>query len=71
MSQFPADQHITYLLQFRYCGKLSCRACRTGKQHGPSWYGSWREGSRLKSGYVGKVYPVRHKLAGREMKDTH
>lgn len=54
MIQLPADQHITYQLQFRKCGKASCRTCREGQGHGPYWYAYWREGSRLKSGYIGK-----------------
>ena len=54
MIQLPVDQHITYQLQFRKCGKASCRTCREGQGHGPYWYAYWREGSRLKSGYIGK-----------------
>ena len=54
MIQLPANQHIKYQLQFRKCGKASCRTCREGQGHGPYWYAYWREGSRLKSGYIGK-----------------
>ena len=54
MTQLPGDQHITYQLQFRKCGKPACRTCRQGQGHGPYWYAYWREGSRLKSGYIGK-----------------
>src|SRR3989440_8242054 len=57
MTDIPRDQHITYQLQFRKCGKASCRTCRNGQGHGPYWYAYWREGSRLRSGYVGKVHP--------------
>src|ERR1700680_3628079 len=57
MTQLPSDQHITYQLQYRKCGKSSCSTCRNGQEHGPYWYAYWREGSRLRSGYVGKVHP--------------
>lgn len=57
MAQLPSDQHITYQHQYRKCGKASCRTCREGQGHGPYWYAYWREGSRLRSGYVGKVQP--------------
>lgn len=57
MAQIPSDQHITYQLQFRKCGKASCSTCRNTQGHGPYWYAYWREGSRLKSGYVGKPSP--------------
>lgn len=54
MTRIPSNQHITYQLQFRKCGKPSCGTCKSGQGHGPYWYAYWREGSRLKSGYVGK-----------------
>lgn len=54
MTRIPSNQHITYQLQFRKCGKASCSTCKSGQGHGPYWYAYWREGSRLKSGYVGK-----------------
>ena len=57
MLQLPSDQHITYHLQYRKCGKPSCSTCRQGQGHGPYWYAYWREGSRLRSGYIGKVLP--------------
>ncbi|HZR39327.1 MAG TPA: DUF6788 family protein [Ktedonobacteraceae bacterium] len=57
MTEIPSDQHITYQLQYRKCGKASCSTCRNGQGHGPYWYAYWREGSRLRSGYVGKVHP--------------
>jgi len=57
MTQLPNDLHITYQLQYRKCGKSSCSTCRTGTGHGPYWYAYWREGSRLRSGYIGKVHP--------------
>ena len=57
MTELPNDQHITYQLQHRKCGKASCSTCRNGHGHGPYWYAYWREGSRLRSGYVGKISP--------------
>ena len=57
MTQLPNDQHITYQLQYRKCGKTSCSTCRDGQGHGPYWYAYWRQGSRLRSGYVGKIHP--------------
>lgn len=57
MTKIPSDQHITYQLQYRKCGKASCSTCRNGQGHGPYWYAYWREGSRLRSGYVGKIHP--------------
>ena len=57
MTELPNDQHVTYQLQYRKCGKASCSTCRTGHGHGPYWYAYWREGSRLRSGYVGKISP--------------
>ena len=57
MTAIPTDQHITYQLQTRKCGKASCSTCRNGQGHGPYWYAFWREGSRLRSSYIGKVHP--------------
>jgi hypothetical protein len=64
MTNIPSDQHITYQLQYRKCGKTSCSTCRNGQGHGPYWYAYWREGSRLRSGYVGKVHPHLKNSAG-------
>src|SRR5258707_12105795 len=58
MAQLPDSQHITYQLQFRKCGKPTCSTCREGQGHGPYWYAYWREGSRLRSGYIGNAPPV-------------
>lgn len=57
MTHIPSDQHITYQLQYRKCGKDSCRTCRSRQGHGPYWYAYWREDTRLCSGYIGKVHP--------------
>lgn len=56
--RIPADTHITYQLQFRKCGKASCGTCKDGAGHGPYWYAYWREGARLRSGYIGKHPPT-------------
>jgi len=58
MTQLPADQHITYQLQYRKCGKPTCGTCKTGIGHGPYWYAYWRDGAKLRSGYIGKVQPM-------------
>ena len=58
MTQLPNDQHITYQFQYRKCGKSSCSTCRDGQGHGPYWYAYWREGTRLRSGYIGKIHPA-------------
>ncbi len=58
MLELPRDHHITYQRQFRKCGKTSCSTCRDGHGHGPYWYAYWRDGSRLRSGYIGKVHPA-------------
>src|SRR5947199_2558674 len=56
MAQLPHDEHSTDQLQYRKCGKASCSTCRSSQGHGPYWYAYWREGSRLRSGYIGKVH---------------
>jgi len=58
MAQLPSNQHITYQLQYRKCGKPVCRTCRCSQGHGPYWYAYWHEGSRLRSAYIGKAHPA-------------
>ncbi len=58
MSKLPTDQHITYQLQYRKCGKPTCGTCKNGAGHGPYWYAYWREGAKLRSGYIGKTQPT-------------
>ena len=58
VANLPANLHITYQLQFRKCGKASCGTCKRGPGHGPYWYAYWREGAKLRSGYVGKMQPA-------------
>ncbi len=57
MAQLPPDQHITYQLQYRKCGKPTCSTCKSGIGHGPYWYAYWRDGAKLRSGYIGKIQP--------------
>ena len=57
MTHVPAELHVTYQYQYRKCGKSTCGTCRNSQGHGPYWYAYWREGSRLRSGYIGKVHP--------------
>ena len=57
MTQLPVDQHITYQLQYRKCGKPTCSTCKSGVGHGPYWYAYWRDGAILRSGYIGKIQP--------------
>lgn len=58
ITKIPTDHHITYQLQYRKCGKARCSTCQKGLGHGPYWYAYWREGARLRSGYVGKLPPA-------------
>jgi uncharacterized protein DUF6788 len=58
VANLPGNVHITYQLQFRKCGKPSCGTCKRGPGHGPYWYAYWREGAKLRSGYIGKVQPA-------------
>ncbi len=53
----PKEAHVTYQLQYRSCGKASCKACHAGRRHGPYWYAFWSEAQRLRSAYIGKVMP--------------
>lgn len=43
----------TYRSEYVKCGKAGCRKC----PHGPYWYAYWREGSRTRKRYIGKVDP--------------
>ncbi|MFQ5795497.1 MAG: DUF6788 family protein [Candidatus Bipolaricaulia bacterium] len=45
-----------YRLERVRCGKPNCK-CTKGELHGPYWYAYWREGKRVRSGYVGKSLP--------------
>jgi hypothetical protein len=55
----PATAAITYRRQYARCGKADCARCANDNPgHGPYWYAYWREGSRLRSGYIGKHPPA-------------
>lgn len=71
MAQLPADQHITYQLQYRKCGKPTCSTCKSGVGHGPYWYAYWRDGAKLRSGYIGKVQPVAVSAGNGSRAETH
>jgi hypothetical protein len=49
-----AANGVTYRLEAVRCGKPGCRSC----PHGPYWYAYYREGSRLRSRYVGRHLPA-------------
>jgi len=63
MSTIPTDRHITYLFQYRKCGKPVCRPCTHGNGHGPYFYGYWHgDDGKIHSRYVGKTLPEGIKL---------
>ncbi len=47
------DPEVTYRLETVKCGKPNCRSC----PHGPYWYAYYREGTKLKSRYIGRELP--------------
>ena len=47
------ESGVTYRLETVRCGKPSCRSC----PHGPYWYAYYREGTRLRSRYIGRDLP--------------
>ncbi len=57
MTTLPSDVPVHYQQEYRKCGKPACKRCSTSKGHGPYWYAYWKEGGKLRSGYVGKVAP--------------
>ena len=52
----PADRK-TYRQRYITCGKPGCRTCTAGPGHGPYWYAYWREGTKIRSAYIGKQHP--------------
>ena len=52
----PQDRYVSFSLQYRTCGKKTCRTCRDKPGHGPYWYAYWREDGRLRSRYLGKDF---------------
>jgi hypothetical protein len=71
MAPLPVDQHITYQLQYRKCGKPTCSTCKSGVGHGPYWYAYWRDGARLRSGYIGKIQPSAVSIAESAHAEAH
>lgn len=55
----PRNVKVTYQLQYRKCGKPTCK-CKEGLGHGPYWYAFWRDPDthRLMSAYIGKRKPA-------------
>jgi hypothetical protein len=58
-AQLSADtvDHKTYRQRFITCGKAGCHTCTGGPGHGPYWYAYWREGTNVRSTYIGKQRP--------------
>ncbi len=59
MTTPPTGAHITYMQQYRKCGKPHCNTCRNGPGHGKYWYGYYRNpgSKKLHSVYFGKDDP--------------
>jgi hypothetical protein len=49
--------HKTYRQRYITCGKVGCHTCTNGPGHGPYWYAYWREGTKIRSLYIGKQRP--------------
>ena len=47
----PSDPSVSYRQQQVRCGKAGCTRC----PHGPYLYAYWREGSKVRSRYIGKT----------------
>ncbi len=60
ITQVPTDaaDHKTYRQRYVTCGKPGCRTCTDGPGHGPYWYAYWREGTKIRSAYIGKQRPI-------------
>lgn len=51
------------------CGKPRCHCASAGDPgHGPYWYGYFRDGTRLRSVYIGRVLPGKKESAPRSEK---
>jgi len=46
-----------YRARYRRCRKKGCTLCAGGPGHGPYWYRVFREGTRVRTLYIGKVLP--------------
>jgi hypothetical protein len=49
------SHRVAYRLEMVKCGKPQCRSC----PHGPYWYAYYREGTRLRSRYIGPELDAR------------
>ena len=56
--RLPTNPQIGYRLQTAYCGKASCKKCRTGQGHGPYWDAYQTRQGRTVRQFVGKSLPV-------------
>lgn len=55
MSRAPT-MHVTQ--RTKRCGRPNCRCKTKGERHGPYWYGYWREGSQVRSIFIGRELPA-------------
>lgn len=64
LGEEPEEGSVTYRLESVRCGKPGCKTC----PHGPYWYAYYREGSKLRSRYIGRDLPegVKEVLSGKE-----
>lgn len=55
----PADfnRRYSYQEQYRKCNKARCGTCNSGNGHGPYWYAYYRDGSKIRSVYLGNHDP--------------
>ncbi len=54
LAQANAADRKTYRQRYIRCGKAGCTTCSEGLGHGPYWYAYWREGTKIRSTYIGK-----------------
>lgn len=49
-----AGARVSFRQQRVRCGKPACGRC----PHGPYWYAVWREGTKVRTRYIGKTLPA-------------
>jgi hypothetical protein len=56
---------VTFRSESVRCGRAGCKTC----PHGPYWYAYYREGTKLRSRYIGRDLPegVKEVLSGKEI----
>jgi len=54
LAQANVIDRKTYRQRYITCGKAGCTTCAEGPGHGPYWYAYWREGTKIRSMYIGK-----------------